>query len=1013
MDRSLTILALVAVFAPVVMSLATLLLPRSAITTRTIAAILAAIVSVGAIVGVMVLGGYGTIVSIPFVPALNISFAFHFDQLGCFFALLVAGMGILINTYARGYFGRDGDQLFRFYPTNGFFMTAMVGVVLSNNLLCLLIFWEMTAISSFLLIGWERDDKVAVRLAMQAFITTGLGGLALMAGLILLGIATDVWSLSEVTTMDLSDHPRQGLIAAAFIAMFLGAAAKSAQWPFHYWLPGAMAAPTPVSAYLHSATMVKAGVYLFARLYPAFRHIEIWPYLLIIVGTLTMVIGAYLALRNYDLKKIFAYTTVSQLALFTTAYGLGAFDYDPGAHGHGASHAAVVASDHAILPASFEPPGHEAETPPGHDSGAQYAAEAGHASNVEHAETGPIPNVIWPVVQIMNHALYKAPLFILAGAIGHIAGSRDIRRLGNLIRRHRLLASLTLIAAYAMAAGPGTLSFDAKEAFLYQIYHAAEQRPLLWIVGVGAVIMAMANVAIFVRLLTTFVGLKGSMAEDLPPEDDGHHHHEHEHGFWGSCIWWPAAFLLFFQVIGGLFAGWFGDLVAGIETHVLYWDHLPWPWEIHLSPPLGLSVVAIILGGGLGLSAMLRTFQDDIHNRIYPGFYWLAVTGGGRAFRTVQTGNFRVYVVFMLVAAIAGLIGVTSLEPDLLKWRPVDLMEHWPGVLITIVICVTTLLLPIVQQRVVRVLILGSVGFSVTAMYLIYQAPDLALTQLMFEIISVILFLLVLRMLPEYNPKPKNLGLVTGRVLVSALIGLSIGWLTYVAASTQLPEGLTTLGDYFLANSYEATTPGTTHGGGGNNVVNVILVDFRGFDTLGEITVLGIAAIGVWSLMSRREVDHIDFKPIYGAQEMPGNGGPAMSSIIFRTSQRILLALSLIFAVYVFMKGHQEPGGGFIAGLIAAVALAIYRMAAGSKALMNAMPIKPEKLVALGLTFALLTGLGALVLGSPFFTSDHGYLGSGVNQVEWASVMLFDFGVFLVVTGVSVGMIARLSEEIE
>jgi multisubunit Na+/H+ antiporter MnhB subunit len=165
--------------------------------------------------------------------------------------------------------------------------------------------------------------------------------------------------------------------------------------------------------------------------------------------------------------------------------------------------------------------------------------------------------------------------------------------------------------------------------------------------------------------------------------------------------------------------------------------------------------------------------------------------------------------------------------------------------------------------------------------------------------------------------------------------------------------------------------------------------------------------------MSRREVDHIDFKPIYGAQEMPGNGGPAMSSIIFRTSQRILLALSLIFAVYVFMKGHQEPGGGFIAGLIAAVALAIYRMAAGSKALMNAMPIKPEKLVALGLTFALLTGLGALVLGSPFFTSDHGYLGSGVNQVEWASVMLFDFGVFLVVTGVSVGMIARLSEEIE
>ncbi len=505
------------------------------------------------------------------------------------------------------------------------------------------------------------------------------------------------------------------------------------------------------------------------------------------------------------------------------------------------------------------------------------------------------------------------------------------------------------------------------------------------------------------------------MAVDDLPAEEGHHHHEHEGGFWGACLWWPAAALLFFQFVGGIFAGPFGKFWQGIETHANYWDHLPWFWEISFTTaPVYLSLLAIVLGIGLGLSKLWRSFFNDPHNHLYPGFYWLAVTGGGRAFRTVQTGNFRHYVVATLVAALAGIIATAVKRPDFFDAAAIDfpLAQIWPGLLIAIVICVSALLLPIVQQRVVRVLILGTTGFSVTAMYLLYQAPDLALTQLMFEIISVILFLLVLRMLPVYQPKPKNYALVTTRVLVSAAIGLSIGYLTYMAATTDL-SGMQKLGDFFIQHSYAGSPATNGHGGGGNNIVNVILVDFRGFDTIGEITVLGIAALGVWSLMLKRESPNLDFKPVDNALNIAGNGGPGMSSIIFRTSQRILLPLSLVFAVFVFMKGHQEPGGGFIAGLIAAVALAILRMALGPGALIKLLPAKPATLIIAGLGLALATGTGALFFGLPFFTSEHGYLGSGVNQVEWATVMLFDLGVFLVVTGVSVGMIMRLSEEIE
>ena len=551
-------LMLLAVFAPLVTGVITMFLPRRAVTGRVLVALAGPVL---ACVALLVRGVSDQVATVAFAPSLNLDLAFRADALGQFFALLVAGMGVLIVLYARGYFGRDENSLYRFYPTLGLFATAMLGIVLSDNMLSMFLFWEMTSVSSFLLIGWDRDNPKAVRLALQAFVTTGAGGMALLAGVITLGVATGAWSFSalpEALGGGLSEQNRT-LVTAAFFLMFAGGAAKSAQWPLHFWLPGAMAAPTPVSAYLHSATMVKAGVYLFARLFPTMSAQAAWTAMLVSFGAVTMLLGGYLALRSLELKKIFAYTTVSQLGLLVCAYGLGGYTY------HGES------------------------------------------------------NIIWPVTQILNHALYKAPLFIIAGAIMHVVGRKMLPDLRGLWHTHRTLALIALAGAYAMGGLPLTLSFNAKEAFLYQVYHAAEHHPVIWAVGAMAVLTAACNVAIFVRMAATFCSRVRETAHV-----EGHDHHAHEGGFWGACIWWPAALIVSLQFVLGIVPGVFEPLLRLVETHALYWsDHFPGPFYAlkHAgAPPFLMSVAAIGLGVGVGLSPLLRRPSRDVHDLIYPAY---------------------------------------------------------------------------------------------------------------------------------------------------------------------------------------------------------------------------------------------------------------------------------------------------------------------------------------------------------------------------------------------------------
>jgi len=815
-------LVLAAIGAPVLTGLATMLLPASRKLPRLVLATAGPTASVVLVATHLGRSGVSTADtptgSISWVPSLNLDISFLVDGLGAFFALLIAGMGVVVVLYARAYFGHDAASLARFFPTLGFFTSAMLGVVLADHLLLTVLFWEMTSISSFLLIGWDRDDADAGKRAMQAFFTTGLGGLALLGGVLLFGGHTGIWRWSGLIA-EAATRSHDGTVVAAFVLMFVGAATKSAQWPLHDWLPGAMKAPTPVSAYLHSATMVKAGVFLLGRMLPAFGAMAPWLPLLVSIGAVTMLLGAVLALHQDDLKKMFAYTTVGHLGLLVAMYGMGG------------------------------------------------------ASTADGIRT-----IDWDLTQIASHALYKAPLFLIVGALAHLAGARRLSQLFGLWHRPgtgtRAAALVLLLSGYALASGPGTVSFVAKELFFAATTRASDLHPLLAVVGVMAIVAAACNVAIFVRLVTTVMGHSSGVGNDsdapvvslIQPDR------------WASMLWAPAAALIALQYLGGLVPSLWNRTFRGIEVNVhdeAFATGLPLAWEPFLHPgiPLLMTAIAITTGVLLGFSGWMRREIVDVHARIWPATYRGILRGGHRLFHSIQTGHVRHYlaVVFSVLTLCVG--WAAWADPAML--RPpagMDPFEYPAGLLLGAVVCAAAIALPMVTERVVRVLVLGASGFAVVGLYLVYQAPDLALTQLMFEIISVILFLLVLRLLPRPDRRPRIR--VLPRLALASVVGISIGWMTLLAghAADNRADDAPTLGRFFEEHSLEGSELTDGRGGEGRNVVNVILVDFRGFDTLGEITVLATAALGVWSMLPgrrrhRRDEDEDPAAPIaQGAQ---------------------------------------------------------------------------------------------------------------------------------------------------
>ncbi len=983
-------------------------LPRRAIGSRVWISVLAPALSLGALIAARTVGGAEPgPVGIEWMPSLQLSWSFNPDPLGWFFAMLVAGIGIPITLYARAYFGPDQNALYRIYPSLMLFMTGMLGLVLADDFILLLLFWEITSVSSFLLIGWEREDSAAVRNALQAFIITGAGGMALMGGLILLGITAGTWSFSSLEGLTLSGKA----VSAAFILIFIGAAAKSAQWPLHFWLPDAMAAPTPVSAYLHSATMVKAGVYLLARLSGTLSQLDLWSWLLVPIGVITMVIGAYIALRKTDLKLIFAYTTVSQLGLLISMYGLAALGGDK-------------------------------------------------------------PTVLWDLTQIFNHAVYKAPLFILAGAIAHVWFTRDVRDLCGLFyqgRTERRLAIMLLLATYSMASGPFTLGFISKEFFLYGAYNAyqATGQLLPLCVLAGVVVQGAINVAIFVRFALTLLGPE-SYAEYQSPHDPEaeeeriayEDYHAIQSPFWTSMLWVPAAILIAIQLIGGMFPALLNPLARIVERNQVGFDHLPSVWHAftHPSVPLALSMLSIVSGAALAVIPTLlahgpvwRSAIHDWHDGLFDWFYNLATKSGGKLFAILQTGNLRTYI-GIVCATLVGLcvwgMAYTGAWPSITlediaktQWS-----RRVPEFAIGSIIVIAAVLLPFIHHRAGRIMLLGTVGYGVAGIFYCYAAPDVALTQVSIEIVGMILFLLALGLLPRTMPARRESVAPILRLVIAIAAGVVMACLTIASSMQDRPtmsyvsangDTYAHPGEFYIRNAYEGQDVEGRHpGGGGKNVVNVILVDFRGLDTFGEITVLGIAALGVIVLLKRkarrtsgsgRRV-HL---PLH--HERPALSRPAISRMVrsrgehswmhgysltsepLRVATKLIVPLGLLFALFIFLKGHHSPGGGFVAGLVGAMALIAHRMAHGRTSLRHMMLVTERKMIGIGLMLVLGAGLSPMVLSRPFLTSRYGYFTiPGVDRpLEWTTALVFDLGVGMVVLGVVLAMINALSTESE
>ncbi|MCX7692141.1 MAG: monovalent cation/H+ antiporter subunit A [Tepidimonas ignava] len=861
----------------------------------------------------------------PWVPDVGLSVSLRLDGLSLLLAGLIAGMGALIVLYAAYYLGPH-DLPGKFYATLMLFMAAMLGVVLADNLLLLAVFWELTSLASFLLVGYWSHDPQARAGARQALAVTGGGGLALLGGVVLLGWIAGTYDISEMVGRR-AEIQADPLFTPALLLILLGAFTKSAQVPFHFWLPDAMAAPTPVSAYLHSATMVKAGIFLLMRLHPVLAGSGLFETLVSGVGLLTVAWGAWVAIFKHDLKGLLAYSTVSHLGLIMFLVGVG-------------SPLAAVAA----------------------------------------------------VLHVLNHATFKAPLFMVAGIVDHETGSRDLRRLGGLFALMPWTGTLALLAAASMAGVPLTNGFVSKEMFLAEAVGTGG-----WLVPLVATLAGACSVAYALRLVhdAFFHGPLGDVPNPHPHEPP-----------WGMRV--PPTLLVGLALAAGLAPGpVFGPWVHAAAT-VMVGQPLPpytlTPWH-GFNLPLLLSGLA--LAGGVWLYARLQRgrwlHRVVLEERMGPWqgrrLFERGVDGlmgwAGRATAALDNGSLQRMVAWLVGTAVvaggAALLGQGLGAGGRALWPANPLA--WAVWLLLLATCAA--LVRMHHQRLLAVVLVGVVGLVTSLTFVAFSAPDLALTQLSVELVSTVLLLMGLALLPQHSPRESSpqRRLRDGALALAA--GAGLGWITWVL----LTRDHDSIAWYFLQQSLPK--------GGGANVVNVILVDFRGYDTLGEITVLGIAAVGVLALMEGLRMA----RPPVDAEGRRWTF--AEPPLLLRVAAAVVLPAALVVAVYIFVRGHNAPGGGFIAGLITAVALVLQAMARGlhpTEALLRAHGGRRfVRWLGAGLGVAGLTGVGAFVWGRPFLTSAHGHLHLPLlGDVPLATAALFDLGVYGTVVGATLLTISAL-----
>ncbi|WP_323779898.1 monovalent cation/H+ antiporter subunit A [Leisingera sp.] len=879
-------------------------------------------VSLAAFIGLLtnlpaVLAGEVVTAQIDWMPSLGLNVTLMLDGLGFFFALLILGIGLLIIAYARHYLSRD-DHIGEFFTYLLLFQGAMVGVVLSDNILLLLIFWELTSLSSFLLIGYWKHMPKGRQGARMALIVTGSGGLAMIGGMLILGQIVGSYDLS-VILQNRALIQADPLYGPALILILLGCFTKSAQFPFHFWLPHAMAAPTPVSAYLHSATMVKAGIYLMARMWPVLSGTEEWVVIVTTAGLVTMVLGAVIALFKHDLKALLAFSTVSHLGLITMLLGTGT------------AFGAMAAMFH-----------------------------------------------------ILNHATFKAALFMSAGIIDHEAHTRDIRRLGGLRRLMPVTFVIATLAALSMAGIPLLNGFLSKEMMLDEAYQTA-LFGVPWLVPALATLGALISAAYCFRLIGHV--FLGSVRDDYPARP-----HDPNPG-----MWLPPALLVVPVVVIGV-APYLAEPFVKLVTASVLGGATELP-DVHfkiwhgLVPALYMSVIAV--AGGL---IMLAVFNPSLRlwdavprpeaKVIFDAMVATAVRLAQRLILPVHNGAFTRYAAIATVVILAAgfhawSTGTVGLQTRALQPAGPVTIAGW----LMLVAAVGALVL-MHRNRQLSLILIGIVGLMVSIGFVFFSAPDLAMTQFTVEVVTIILLLLALNFLPNRTPVEST---VLRRVR-DAGVAIAGGLATFALAYYYLLRDAvgTPISEFHLANAYK--------GGGGTNVVNVILVDFRGFDTYGEIIVLGIAALLIYALTETLLRGPVRARLLNRQPDQPRAGDVHPMMMVVLT--RVMMPVILLVGFYIFWRGHNEPGGGFIAGLIVSIGVVMQYMASGFAWTSARLKYPYHGVIGSGVLIAGLTGIGSWFVANPFLTSDFTYVRiPPFEKFELATAALFDLGVFLAVVG--------------
>ena len=906
---------------------------------------------------------------VEWLPQLGFTFDVRIDALSTVMALLVTGVGALVLLYSARYFSETASHLGRFAGVFLAFSGAMLGLVTTDNTLALYMFWELTTVFSFLLIGHYSARGSSRRAAMQAIIVTTFGGLSMLIGIIMLGtMPGGSFSLAEIVAAGQQGHlgyGRPALLSAAVVLVLIGAFSKSALIPFHFWLPAAMAAPTPVSAYLHAAAMVKAGVYLVARLAPGLADIMPWRPMVLVAGIGTLLIGGYRALKQYDLKLVLAFGTVSQLGLITIMVGYG-----------------------------------EAEM-----------ALAG-------------------LMMLCAHALFKSTLFLTVGAVDVAMGTRDLRHLSGLGRRMPATAVFAGLATASMIGLPPLAGFVAKESALGALVGGDLTATITWIsIAVGSALTVAYGLRFWWGAFATKEGV-----EECPV------------GRSSRLMTAPIVILSSLGLVLGIGSSWWSSLLEdhadtypGSPGHLALWHGFGWPLLITLAV-FAVGFVLFALRGPFVAFAEkheLALAADRVYRSILSGLDELS----GRVTGATQRGSLPAYLstifVFTLVTvSLAAIAGGAKLPEGIRLW------DSPAQGAVALVVAAAAILAARSRRRMKAVLLMGVTGYGIALIYELYGAPDLALTQVLSETITLVVFVLVLRRLPPYFSNRPLRRSRRWRILIAALTGIAVSIVAVIAAGSRIHEPISKL---FAEEAYNF--------GYGRNIVNVTLVDIRAWDTLSETSVLVVCAMGIASLLFVRDrkgrtdrlrnilgpaqsrvrehfVEIADSKN-YHAASMPSEQsaqegrdrawlstvvrrGVASHPVILVVGTRIVFYSIVMVSLFLLFSGHNQPGGGFAGGLLAGIAFALRYLAGGRFELGAALPVLPSYLMGSGMLFIVVAVIAPVFAGgSPLQTAMIDLNLPAFGPIHFATALIFDVGVYLAVVGLSLEILRSLGGEID